>query len=228
VNVLGEEGDAELSFFWTKHVINQTNRVNFEKLLDIGCGVGTYLSLVKQYSKIVDAYGTEIDTDKYEQMITERKIHPGLIKLGNPQDHFEKETFDVITMFDVIEHIPDPLDFLILNVYPLLKPGGIFIFQTPNKLPNSIKETIEWKSFTKWKIDHCSLQTRRTLNEMLNHVGFKDIVLSNFRFDSEFKRGQLKQLIPYAPIEMLINMINVLPNFIYPNIWGYAIKGKQS
>jgi 2-polyprenyl-3-methyl-5-hydroxy-6-metoxy-1,4-benzoquinol methylase len=228
VNVLGEEGDSELSFSWTAHVINQTDSANFEKLLDIGCGVGTYLSLVKHYWTTTAVYGTEIDIDKYDQIITERKIQPSQIRFGDPKDHFEQESFDVITMFDVIEHIPDPIEYLAINVYPLLKPGGIFIFQTPNKLPNSIKETIEWKSLTKWKIDHCSLQTRRTMKEMLDYIGFKEIVLSNFKFDSQFKRGQLHQLIPFAPIEILIKIINVLPNFIYPNIWGYAIKRKKS
>ena len=41
--------------------------------------------------------------------------------------------FDYVTSFSVIEHVDDPLDF-VLSASKLLKPGGILILSTPNPL----------------------------------------------------------------------------------------------
>ena len=43
------------------------------------------------------------------------------------------------------------------EVRRVLKPGGWLLLQTPNKWTNSIFETIRWRSFSKWRVDHCSL-----------------------------------------------------------------------
>jgi SAM-dependent methyltransferase len=46
-------------------------------------------------------------------------------------DRFGEEAFDVITLWDVIEHVPDPLD-AIRDLYRALKPGGKLYLATPN------------------------------------------------------------------------------------------------
>lgn len=127
-------------------------------------------------------------------------------------------------MFDVIEHISNPTQFLQNEVFPLLKPGGLFIFQTPNKPINMIKETIEWRSFSKWRVEHCSLQTRSSLTNLIHESGFVNLRLSKFRFDSEFKKNKLEQLFPKIPTAFALKAINRLPSALYPNIWGVAQK----
>ena len=43
------------------------------------------------------------------------------------------ETYDFITAWEVIEHIPyEKLDFVFKNIFQALKPGGFFTFSTPN------------------------------------------------------------------------------------------------
>ena len=46
---------------------------------------------------------------------------------------FPEETFDVVTMFDVLEHVPDPLAFLSV-ARRALKPGGHFYFDVNTRL----------------------------------------------------------------------------------------------
>src|SRR5262249_6400665 len=45
---------------------------------------------------------------------------------------FTETAFDVITLFDVIEHVPDPVS-LLKSVFGLSKPGGILAFTTPDR-----------------------------------------------------------------------------------------------
>jgi 2-polyprenyl-3-methyl-5-hydroxy-6-metoxy-1,4-benzoquinol methylase len=94
------------------------------KLLDIGCGVGWFLEGAK-------TAGFEI----YGQEISKELAGFTSEKLGIPvfSEHLSdiKESFDVITMFDLLEHVMDPLK-LIEESKALLNPGGIIVVFTPN------------------------------------------------------------------------------------------------
>lgn len=100
------------------------------KLLDVGCNGGFFLS---ELGVDFDRFGTELDpsaVDFAKQNYPEfgENIYEGDIE----QPTFEKESFDVITMRGVIEHVSDPNKTLI-NVSKLLKKGGYFyICATPN------------------------------------------------------------------------------------------------
>src|SRR5262249_52626695 len=80
-------------------------------------------------------------------------------------------TFDVVMSFDVFEHIPDS-DAHLAEVKRVLKPGGVYVLQTPNKWTNSVFETIRWRSFTRWKADHCALHSYGQLDARLRKNNF--------------------------------------------------------
>ena len=71
---------------------------------------------------------------------------------------FSDSTFDLVLSFDVFEHIADS-DAHLAEVARVLRPGGAYALQTPNKWTNSVFETIRWRSVTAWKADHCSLHS---------------------------------------------------------------------
>ena len=54
----------------------------------------------------------------------------------------------------------------------MLRPGGYYVLQTPNKITNVVFETIRWRSFTAWKSDHCSLYTFGQLQRRFRSAGF--------------------------------------------------------
>jgi ubiquinone/menaquinone biosynthesis C-methylase UbiE len=80
--------------------------------------------------------------------------------------------FDIVLSFDVLEHIPD-VDAHLSEVRRVLKPGGFYLFQTPNKLTNVPFEILKNRSLTKHKTYHCSLQTFWSLKGLLVTHGFE-------------------------------------------------------
>jgi len=94
------------------------------KLLDIGCGDGAFLMLVKRYSW--DCYGTEY----HDNLIKRLKIK-GIEAKKNLEDFIGKQQFDIIRMSHVLEHLNDPNKTLEI-IYKLLKNDGILIIGVPN------------------------------------------------------------------------------------------------
>lgn len=93
------------------------------KLLDIGCGTGEFLRTAKQ--KKWDVYGVEPNEDA--RILSEKK---GVTVLKELQEVTQKN-FDVITLWHVLEHVPD-LETYILQISKLLKPSGTLIVAVPN------------------------------------------------------------------------------------------------
>jgi 2-polyprenyl-3-methyl-5-hydroxy-6-metoxy-1,4-benzoquinol methylase len=97
------------------------------KLLDIGCSTGYFLLEAKL--RYWEVQGIEI-SDKAASVAREHLRLP--VKTGVlTEKEFEAESFDVVTAWDVLEHISDP-NPLMEQVYRVLKRGGLFILNTPN------------------------------------------------------------------------------------------------
>jgi len=156
---------------WFKAKFKIIERLKPEKgkILDVGCSYGFFLEVAKRRGW--DIYGIEIDpiTGGYTKDKFGDKIFIGELE----NSHFEMHYFDVITLWDVIEHVVNPVDFL-KTVKNYLKPSGIICIQTPNiesyisKLKNK-----NWDWLTPG--DHLYFFSPRTLHKTLKLVGLKSI-----------------------------------------------------
>jgi 2-polyprenyl-3-methyl-5-hydroxy-6-metoxy-1,4-benzoquinol methylase len=95
--------------------------------LDIGCGNGfDTIKLLKKSSQV-----TGLDVENFV-----REEYRGYFKfvLGDGVTMpFRKSSFDLITCWEVIEHVKDPKQFL-KEIFRILKPGGVLFLSTPNRL----------------------------------------------------------------------------------------------
>lgn len=114
-------------------IIKQHFRDDWQErhILDIGIGYGSFLSLLRdhgfKYLYGMDPFPNSIEMSK--QFISAD------VRLGKIEDGdwpFEKHKFDVITSFDVVEHLEQPKVFF-TNCRNYLKEDGIIILSTPNK-----------------------------------------------------------------------------------------------
>jgi SAM-dependent methyltransferase len=97
------------------------------RLLDIGAAYGTFLTLAQQY---YECYG--LDVSEYAALVARERfgvdVHQANIEQSVP---FPDNHFDVVVMWDVIEHLVNPVNGL-KEVYRVLKSGGIVFISTDN------------------------------------------------------------------------------------------------
>lgn len=96
------------------------------KLLDVGCAFGYVVELAR--ARGYEAYGfdpSSFAAKKAGTLVGAERIQEGTIQ----EVSYPKGTFDVITMFDVFEHLQDPIADM-KKLRTLLKPDGIMIIAT--------------------------------------------------------------------------------------------------
>ncbi|MFA4848774.1 MAG: class I SAM-dependent methyltransferase [Methanoregula sp.] len=107
-----------------------------EQLLDIGCGFGSFVLAARQ--KGIDAIG--IDIANFEIQFARERLHI-LRPQENPENiyqlgtgislPFSDEQFDVVTLWNILEHIPDD-QVLLQEVSRILRPNGRVYIVCPN------------------------------------------------------------------------------------------------
>jgi len=99
------------------------------KIIDLGCSTGTFLSVAKERGWNV--YGIELSTWAVSEA---KRLHQLDIKQGSiiaALKNFSDNYFDVVVLFDVIEHLEAPGPFIHMAVQKL-RPGGMLVITTPN------------------------------------------------------------------------------------------------
>jgi 2-polyprenyl-3-methyl-5-hydroxy-6-metoxy-1,4-benzoquinol methylase len=97
------------------------------KLLDIGCGAGYFVREARKAG--YDAEGVEFSAEAAAFGKREWNLP---ITVGNAQDvGFTEKSFDVVTLWHVLEHLSRPADML-ATVQRLLRPNGVLVLTVPN------------------------------------------------------------------------------------------------
>ena len=189
------------------------------RVLDIGCYTGSLISGLSQ-TGFSDVYGVDVDS---HAVARGQKLYPALEARITSYDGvtlpFAEATIDVVTMFDVLEHIPNVEKFLSQQVQRVLKPGGTLVFQTPNKYTNIPWEILIHKSFTKYRSYHMSLQSYRSLKLLLQTAGFQDIEIVKRDIMHPYYLEPLRQHLGVLA-NPVATFFNRLPARFSTNFWG--------
>ena len=96
------------------------------RLLEVGSGLGYLLDYFRKDGW--DTLGVEPNAGlcRYAERELGLKVVPEILDDAGIAD----ESFDVVLMMHVIEHVPDPIDAM-REVHRILKPGGLFVMETP-------------------------------------------------------------------------------------------------
>lgn len=99
-------------------------------ILDIGCGGGLFLS--KMRDEGAEVTGVELSDSRAHYATTKHGIE--IVKRPVEDDYWTKRiaSFDVVTLWDVIEHVNYPHATLAAAA-KLIKPGGLLLIDTPSR-----------------------------------------------------------------------------------------------
>jgi 2-polyprenyl-3-methyl-5-hydroxy-6-metoxy-1,4-benzoquinol methylase len=141
-------------------------------ILDIGCFAGFFLELAKQ--KKWKTFG--IEPSKWASTIA-RKRGIKIIGQDITTAKIKKESFDAVTMWDVIEHLPNPQE-VIKIIHKILKKDGIVAFGTPN-IESLLAKTLRERYPYLIRM-HILLYSPKTLKKLFEENGFKVIHVSSY------------------------------------------------
>lgn len=136
-------------------------------LLDVGCGVGRFCRAA--YTEGWNVKGIDISKKAIEKGL---ELAPFPMLCGNVQELRKTgELFDVVTAFEVLEHLSAPIDF-VATIKELIKPDGRF-FCT---VPNIDSPTVQNSTQPDWIPPvHVLFFTQKALHELLEKAGFREI-----------------------------------------------------
>ena len=133
------------------------------RLLDVGCGNGAFLRAFAKRASGWSLAGTELSETNKQQI----ENIPGVERLYCTPPSDVPGVFDVISLIHVIEHIPDPSDFLV-SLYSKLNQSGALLVELPNHEENPFDLLIA---------DHCNHFTPATLEYFFLRNGIKPLAV---------------------------------------------------
>lgn len=138
-------------------------------LLDVGCFKGFFLYSATQ--RDWKSLGTEVSQPAIDFARTQLGQR---IEMGNLLDMpgLGQYKFDIVTFFDVIEHLSRP-DLYTNKVHELLREGGLLYLETPNF--NALPRFVWGKKWTIFHSLHRYYFTPVTIEKMLRKAGFEKV-----------------------------------------------------
>jgi SAM-dependent methyltransferase len=109
------------------------------RILDVGCGIGTYVERLRRFSDLV--YGIDIEV---ERVMEGGKRQPNLLVAAAERPPFSAGSFDVILLHEVLEHVRDDRQ-VVREAHRLLTEGGRMVIFVPNRLYPFETHGIYWR-----------------------------------------------------------------------------------
>ncbi len=191
------DGIAEKEKSVFKKYINLLSKnISFEgkKVLDVGCGTGNFIKTLSFVEKNIKIYGLDYN-DKAVKILKKEKYNVEKYNLDDNLNIFFDEKFDIITMFDVIEHLNSFISFEKILNKNLVK-GGYLVLTTPNS--NSIERLFNSSQYSgEFDPTHRILFTPYTMDFFLRRRGF--VKIFNYTpYVFSFNRNIFNQNIMYG------------------------------
>ncbi len=175
-------------------------------LLDIGCGDGHFLSYAKDYydiSGIEPSYDLSVHASKILSIPVVHGYYPADLK--------NTQKSDIITMIQVMEHIPNPVKIL-EHIYNNLSQGGLVVIEIPSiSAPHFLLYRLTGiKRFVNNPYgiikNHVGYYSPKRFLSLMNSIGFKKIELTTGRWQVKYK-GTLKSIAKI--IDPVFNMLRI-------------------
>ncbi|MCJ7812695.1 class I SAM-dependent methyltransferase [bacterium] len=197
---VGAKTNVEPYLIYNKVLQKLEKTIGKSRLLDIGCAYGAFMETARK--KGWNVFGVDISKRSSSYAINQRhlNVYHGTVEKAKYPDNY----FSVVTLWDVIEHLDNPLNTL-REVNRILEPGGIVVIFTINQksLINFVGHFLYKLSFNKvshplvllYDIHHNFFFNQSTLIGLLRRAGISENLVVNM-MDANSKRWQSVYIPP--------------------------------
>lgn len=149
------------------------------KALDIGCSAGHFLYVLRDY--VQECIGIEFNKEN-AKFVNEKlgiKVYTEPIE----KTDLSLNSFDLITVFQTLEHIEDPIKFL-TKIHKYLKPEGFLCIEVPN-IQDALISVFNIESYSDFyfKEPHLFYYSPKTLSLVLGKSGFRGKIKTIQRYN---------------------------------------------
>jgi 2-polyprenyl-3-methyl-5-hydroxy-6-metoxy-1,4-benzoquinol methylase len=166
---LAVSGDYRDLLQWPHHIAMRflgRRKLSSSAILDVGCYNGFFVK--KLCDEGYDAHGIDFNTKAIEYGIRTYGL-ANKIEVKDINDlASEGKQFDIITLFDVVEHVENPRE-LLQKLKSLLKSSGLLILSTPNN-------KMLWRPALDYPPHHLSRYDPDTLAGFVTSLGFEKLL----------------------------------------------------
>lgn len=173
------------------------------RILDVGCSKGYFLNFAKLAGHKVAGIEMSRKAATYAKKHFAIKVQVGSVEEAKIKNHSQ----DVVTAFDLIEHLPNPQAFL-KKVYGWLDKEGKLIIDTPNF--NSLYRKIardRWNCFD--MPYHINLFRPATIETLLRQVGFQEVKITTSHFNLLSREGWVRSK-GFGSLVLLVKLLRML------------------
>ncbi len=163
-------GNSDVIKRFNEHSGSMVNK----NVLDFGCGNGSFLKKLKEEKIAASLHAIEPNKKHIDFLNYEFLWHKSI-------EEIENNSLDIITMFHVLEHLPDPL--AILNrLKSKLKSGGKIIIEVPSSTDAlvTLYDNSAFKKYTYWSL-HLYLFNQNTLARLFDKIDLTTVYIRQYQ-----------------------------------------------
>ncbi|TAE24336.1 MAG: class I SAM-dependent methyltransferase [Cytophagales bacterium] len=145
------------------------------RLLDVGCGTGLFLDVIKRGGWAIEG----VEPDSFARSTAEERLGQ---QIHETVGQLHKQQFDIITMWHVLEHVPNPHK-TIRELRDRLNDNGILLLALPNSESYDAKHYgPHWAAYDVPR--HLSHFTPASITRLATEANFKSVTVKPMYFDS--------------------------------------------
>ncbi|MGB0953840.1 MAG: class I SAM-dependent methyltransferase [Planctomycetota bacterium] len=149
------------------------------RLLDFGCGDGRFITLANAFG--MDAQGVDRSTARRQKLRGQVRIHASV----EAYRELHPEPVHVATLFEVLEHLEEPMAVL-QSLHGMLVPSGLLVAEVPNA--EGVRHLKTMDDLVVDGVDHLNAFTPVTLKQMVQGAGFTPVSRPTAHVSADVKR----------------------------------------